>query len=90
MNTSDSLNQHLKKVLLNETGIHKKKETIVNVRSIFVFATTKVSIGLCLSSMGVVFTQEDTSRLLKKKKNNFFVHGKKSLPSLLCILTVGL
>lgn len=44
--------------------------------------------GICLSSMGVVFRQEDTSSI--QVQNTFFVHGKKSLPYLLCILTVGL
>lgn len=68
-----------KKVILSETSLSKRSqclEIIVNVRimSISVFANTKVSIGLCLSSMGVVFSQEDTSSLFK---NTFFVHGKK-------------
>ena len=57
-----------KKVIQSETRQHFA--AIINVRIIGVIC----SIGLCLSSMGVVIRQENISRLFK---NTFFVYRKK-------------
>lgn len=79
----------LKKVIRSETSSPKKKNkkrqcfaVITNLRivGISVFANTiaKVSavfVGLCLSSMGVVFRQENTSRVFKK----YFLCPRKKL-----------
>lgn len=60
-------------LILNGISSSKKKgknesvKITLNIRIVIISVNTKVSIGLCLSSMGVVFHQKYTSRLFKNK-----------------------